>query len=151
MQIAELIDQYAAGPDRLREAIAGASASDDAVQLAFGHYVRLVDRYSEYYRLFYRCFDGLPRDVWQTMLDSERGVVHVFQRLLEDRGHAAGDAVTLAWDLTILGEMWAIKRWAFHPSMDLDGYIAVKWRAAKAALDAFERTPGASRGLAEVE
>lgn len=124
----------------LSAAIAQAPAGEDTVRLAFGHYIRLVDRYSEYYRLFYRCFDGLPRELWQTLLDSERGIVGVFQRLLEDRGYAAGDAGTLAWDITVLGEMWAIKRWAFQPSMDIEGYITVQWRIAAAALSAFERT-----------
>jgi len=131
----------------LSAAIEQASAGDDTVHLAFGHYIRLVDRYSEYYRLFYRCLDGLPRDLWQTLLDSERAIVGVFQRLLEDQGYAAGDASTLAWDMTILGEMWAIKRWAFHASMDIEGYIAVQWRVAAAALATFERAGNGTNDL----
>lgn len=137
--------------ESLSAAIDGAPGADDVVRLSFDHYVHLVDRYSEYYRLFYRCFDGLPRDLWQTVMDSERGVVQVFQNLLEDQGHAAGDAVILAWDLTILGEMWAIKRWAFHPSMDIEDYIAVQWRVAAAALAAFDRAATETRGLAQPE
>jgi AcrR family transcriptional regulator len=135
----------------LRGAIEQASAADDTVQLAFNHYVHLVDRYSEYYRLFYRCFDGLPRELWQTLLDSERGIVGVFQHLLEDQGYAAGDAATLAWDVTILGEMWAIKRWAFQPSMDIEGYIAIQWRAIAAMLAGFERAGNEARDLIEAE
>ncbi|HUT47737.1 MAG TPA: TetR/AcrR family transcriptional regulator [Alphaproteobacteria bacterium] len=134
----------------LRAAIDQASAGDNTVRLAFSHYVHLVDRYSEYYRLFYRCFDGLPRELWQTLLDSERGIVQVFLRLLEDQGYAAGDAATLAWDVTVLGEMWAIKRWAFHPSMDIEGYIAVQWRAIAAMLAAFKRAGNKERDLIEV-
>lgn len=134
----------------LSAAIGRAPAGEDTVRLAFSHYIHLVDRYSEYYRLFYRCFDGLPRELWQTLLDSERGIVRVFQRLLEDQGYAAGEASTLAWDFTILGEMWAIKRWAFSPSMNIEGYIAVQWRVAAAALGAFERT-GNQAGNANVQ
>lgn len=133
----------------LSAAIAQAPAGADTMRLAFSHYIHLVDRYSEYYRLFYRCFDGLPRELWQTLLDSERGIVRVFQRLLEDQGYAASDAGTLAWDITVLGEMWAIKRWAFHPSMDIEGYIAVQWRIAEAALAAFERTASPSETKSE--
>jgi len=133
----------------LRAAIDQASADDDTVRLAFSHYVHLVDRYSEYYRLFYRCFDGLPRELWQTLLDSERGIVQVFLGLLEDQGYAASDTATLAWDVTVLGEMWAIKRWAFHPAMDIEGYIAIQWRAIGAMLAAFEPTGNEKRVLIE--
>jgi hypothetical protein len=67
------------------------------------------------------------------LLDGEHGIVHCFQRLLEQQGCAPHDARYLAWDLTVLGEMWAVKRWAFHP-MNLEEYTASQWRVAKAAL-----------------
>ena len=121
----------------LDAAIKNASDADDVVHLAFAQYVKLVDRYSDYYRLFYRCFDGLPRDLWGVLLDGERGVVGVFEGLLKENGFSSEDAHTLAWDIVLLGEMWAIKRWAFERSMDVETFIATQWRVASAAMAAF--------------
>jgi AcrR family transcriptional regulator len=125
----------------LKETVAQASTAEEAVKLAFSQYVRLVDRYSEYYKLFYRCFDWLSPDLRDMLLDGEHRIVQIFQRLLEQQGYASGNARCLAWDLTVLGEMWAVKRWAFHPFMDLEHYIVAQWSVAKSALSAFGRAP----------
>jgi hypothetical protein len=37
----------------------------------------------------------------------------------------------------MLGEMWAVKSWAFRPFMSLDEYLVSQWRVADAALKAF--------------
>jgi AcrR family transcriptional regulator len=121
----------------LQETIDRAPSADDAVKLAFFQYARLVDRYSDYYKLFYRCYDWLSPDLREMLLEGEQGIVSVFERLLERRGYEPGDARCLAWDMTVLGEMWAVKRWAFRPSMSVNEYAASQWRVAKAALDAF--------------
>lgn len=135
----------------LKETIAEAGPADDAVKLAFAQYVRLVDQYSEYYKLFYRCFDWLAADLRDMLLDGEHRIVSCFQRLLEQRGYASRDARCLAWDLTVLGEMWAVKRWAFHAFMNLDEYIASQWRVAKAALGDFHCVPGRPRRRVEAK
>jgi AcrR family transcriptional regulator len=125
----------------LKETVAQAPTAEEAVRLAFSQYVRLVDRYSEYYKLFYRCFDWLSQDLRDMLLDGEHRIVQIFQRLLEQQGYASSNARCLAWDFTVLGEMWAVKRWAFHPFMGLDDYIIAQWSVAKSALNAFGRAP----------
>ncbi len=124
----------------LRTAIDEAPDGDDVVRLAFAKYVGLVDHFSDYYRLFYRCFDGLPRNLWRSLLDGEQGVVDVFKRLLVARGFGLRDASTLAWDIVLLGEMWAIKRWAFGKSMKVETYVETQWRVASAAMAAFSNS-----------
>ena len=70
----------------LSDATEATLKGQDKLQVAFTNYVKLVDRFSSYYRLFYRCFDGLPRELWKSLLDGERGVVNLFKRLLEAKG-----------------------------------------------------------------
>ena len=135
----------AMGKDTNEHIVEALSAATDAtpegqdkLKVAFTNYVKLVDRFSDYYRLFYRCFDGLPRELWKSLLDGERGVVDLFKRLLDAKGLKPEASMILAWDISLLGEMWAIKRWAFDGAMDVDTYIAAQWRVASAAVAGFQ-------------
>lgn len=115
----------------LRERIAHADTGRATLEEAIAEYVRTCDRMQDAILLIYRETSALAPKSRRYVLENEARITAIFTEILE-RGIADGtlrarDGKALelmAHNITVLGHMWAFRRWFLAKHFTLDEYIA---------------------------
>ncbi len=115
----------------LRERIAHADTGRATLEGAIAEYVRTCDRMQDAILLVYRETSALEPNSRRYVLRNEARITAIFTEILE-RGIADGtlrarDGKALelmAHNITVLGHMWAFRRWFLAEHFTLDEYIA---------------------------
>lgn len=99
----------------------------EAFRRATEEYYRTVDRFQDSILFSYQEIKNLRPEARQPILDFEKRIVTAFEKLLA-RGCATGefridDVRTVAHNIVILGQMWAVRRWFLRETYTLEEYI----------------------------
>jgi AcrR family transcriptional regulator len=100
------------------------------LEAAIGAYVRTCDRMQDSILLIYRETASLPEEARRHVLANEMRITKIFDGLLK-AGAKAGvfrfkDARSrglMAHNITVVGHMWAFRRWALGKQFTLKHYI----------------------------
>ena len=109
-----------------------------AFRTAFGRFLQLVDRYQNYVLLVYQEFKSLDAGAKKLVIDRERRIAEIFQRIVE-AGIAAGRFAPRAMpitvhDILVLGHVWALRRWALRDSFPFEAFQSHQTELAVAML-----------------
>ena len=118
LRYTDFFEEIAAGLDTM--------SPTEALIRAIREYYRRIDGFQDFTVFIYQETKSLQSSARQSVLDAERRLVSVFERLLI-RGCEAGefkvDNVTLvAHDIVAVGEMWAVRRWFLRKCCPLEEY-----------------------------
>lgn len=98
----------------------------DALVCAIREFYQRLDKFQDFTVFIYQETKNLQSSARQSVLDAERRLVSIFERLLT-RGCETGefkiDNVTLvAHDIVVVAEMWAVRRWFLRKCCTLEEY-----------------------------
>ena len=102
-------------------------SSTEALRRAIDAYYRQVDRAQDSMLFSYQEARNVRPEARQSILDQERSIVAAFEWLLAN-GCATGEfridhVKTVAHNIVIIGEMWAVRRWFLRETCTLEEYI----------------------------
>lgn len=99
----------------------------EALKRAIDYFIRAVDRYQDFTVVAYQETKNYPHDLRHNTLDFAANVTSAFRQLLEygcSTGEFKIDNVeTVAHNVVVISEMWAIRRWYLRNHYDLQKYI----------------------------
>lgn len=115
----------------LRTRIAHADTGRETLEGAIAEYVRTCDRMQDAILLIYRETSALEPNSRRDVLGNEERITAIFTAILrrgiEDgtlRVRGAKALELMAHNITVLGHMWAFRRWFLAQHFTLDEYIA---------------------------
>jgi AcrR family transcriptional regulator len=115
----------------LRERIAHASTGRETLAGAIAEYVRTCDRMQDAILLIYRETSALEPKSRRYVLQNEERITAIFTEILERgvadgtlRARGAKALELMAHNITVLGHMWAFRRWFLAGHFALEEYIA---------------------------
>lgn len=114
----------------LRADLSGTGDHGARLEHAIAAYVRTCDRMQDSILLIYRETASLPEEARRCVLENEMRITKLFEGLLRE-GAKAGvfrfkDARArglMAHNITVIGHMWAFRRWALGKQFTLKHYI----------------------------
>ena len=117
-QYTDFFEEIAAGLDMM--------SPTEALMNAIREYYKRIEGFQDFTVFIYQETKNLQSSARQSVLDAERRLVNVFERLLI-RGCETGefniDNVTLvAHDIVAVGEMWAVRRWFLRRCCTFEEY-----------------------------
>ena len=113
----------------------------------------VCDRLSDHIVLIYQEIHCLPSKWRNIVLDNEKKVTDLFSRILADQAGkgelciADRNALELAaHNISVLGHMWAFRRWLLSAQYSIDQYIEIQTRFILSRYQASGHTvPGGER------
>ena len=114
----------------LRERIGEGISGRERLEKAVAEYIRVCDRMQDAILLIYRETSSLAPDSRRYVLRNEERITAIFEEVLKD-GAKEGTfcscdckAIALmAHNITVLGHMWAFRRWFLSRHFSVDEYI----------------------------
>jgi AcrR family transcriptional regulator len=114
----------------MKEGIAHADTGRATLEGAIAEYLRVCDRMQDAILLIYRETSSLPAAARKYVLRNEERITEIFADILsrgiEDGTLRARDAKArelMAHNITVLGHMWAFRRWFLSKNFTLEAYI----------------------------
>lgn len=115
---------------QLRKALEEQSFDSSALQEAVSAYLHVCDRMQDSILLIYRETASLNDESRQFVLKNEARITAIFEDLIRE-GNASGiysfkneKAIQLmAHNITVLGHMWAFRRWFLHDTFTINEFI----------------------------
>lgn len=125
LSVSHLLDLY---EREIEPAVSGASDPVDKLRRAIEGYYQIIDREQAKTLLAYRDTWSLGREARRFVMQRELETNRIFQRII-DEGVATGafrpvDSELFAYNIIMLGHMWALKRWRLPGRLSIDQYIA---------------------------
>lgn len=104
----------------------------EILPMVLASFFRVIDELQELVLLIYQETKSLPSEYMHYVLKREEEISHYFSSILHS-GIADGsfsiaeDAVLLmAHNITVLGQMWAFRRWTLHRSYTLEAFTEIQ-------------------------
>ena len=99
----------------------------EALICAIREFYKRLDGFQDFTVFIYQETKNLRSSARQSVLDAERRLVNVFERLLT-RGCETGEfkinnVTIVAHDIVVVAEMWAVRRWFLRKCCTLEEYI----------------------------
>ncbi|MEW6034682.1 MAG: TetR/AcrR family transcriptional regulator [Chloroflexota bacterium] len=109
------------------EGATSAGRPSEALPAAIEKYLRFMDRYQDMNLVAYREFLSLPQFISQGLTDMELNTVALFRDLVykgcESGEFEASDGSLVAWNISIAGTMWVLKRWSLQKQCTLEEFV----------------------------
>jgi AcrR family transcriptional regulator len=122
----------------IQDALDPSPDPEAAFRKAFGRFLQVVDRYQTHVLLVYQEFKSLDASAKKLVMDRERRIAEIFQRIVE-AGIAAGCFAPRALpvavhDILVMGHLWALRRWALRHGFSFEAFLAHQTELALAML-----------------
>jgi AcrR family transcriptional regulator len=127
----------------LQDALHGEGTAQQRFEQVLRAYFTVCDRMQDSILLVYQQTSSLSKKWRKRVLAHEKRITQLLHEAVEKclsrsngRRHAAPDSALLAETLTVLGHMWAFRRWSLASRYTLDEYIRLQsqvlWRSLSA-------------------
>lgn len=117
---------------RLREVIDDTASARDCLERAIAGYFHACDRMQDSILLIYQESKSLTEESRRYVLANDERIANYFVGILE-RGREdgslsseEGSVALMAHNITVLGHMWAFRRWSLKPQYTLDEYTCAQ-------------------------
>lgn len=115
---------------QLRKALDRQESEPSALQASIAEYLKVCDRMQDSILLIYRETASLKSESQQYVLKNEARITSIFEELIR-AGVSTGTfsarsekAIQLmAHNITVIGHMWAFRRWFLHDTFTIDEFI----------------------------
>lgn len=120
--------------ERLLEAVQENQKGIDSLKVAMSHFIRTMSVMQDRVLLIYQEAKSVPKDTISYVLDREEKITEIFENILlrgiEDGSIQLDRKMTklMAHNITVLGEMWAFRRWALTKHFTLEEFIETQTR-----------------------
>lgn len=115
---------------QLTKAIEDRQSSESTIREAIAQYLHVCDRMQDSILLIYRETASLNAESQEFVLRNEARITAIFERIVrmgvnEDVFTIEGDEAIqlMAHNITVLGHMWAFRRWFLHDTFTIEKFI----------------------------